>query len=218
MTSDVLLMINERPMAERRYLTLKQRDRKVRPYATELGVLTYNWNGLQDSFSNFLWIVSGRSNVQVTSAIWYAIQSDKMQRAILRAAVKAADDRVFVNCTKARADILWLLKRADILADQRNIAIHTAYFLSDEETGARLVPIDWKGNRRAKKLTGKDLLREFKLYGKCARLLWTFSFDVQLSLISEGDPSDISETWPDRPELPNAQDQLPMNDVPGTPD
>jgi hypothetical protein len=178
------------------FLTEHQRDRKVRPYATELGNIVYFWNGLQESFYNFLWFVTGKGNPSVARAICFSIQSDRVQRAMLKAAVKAAPNTVFEGRSQARDDILWLISKADNLGEQRNDAVHSPYFLSESERVATLVAADFIGNPRSKNLSGKDLMAEFKWYAASARALWVYSTEMQRALLFSEEP------WPDRPLLP----------------
>jgi hypothetical protein len=190
-------------------LTRKQRQKKFRPYAVELGEVIYTWNRLQESLASMFWHFTRRPDDlwdEVGLAIWYSTPNDRTQREMLRAAVRASGrERAFEKYPEAQEDIYWLLNKCNSFADKRNDAIHSPYMIwpsKDEAgkwdydetvfTGGFLL-----GNPRAKKLEGKDLLAEFKWYSEYADELLYYSNSIRECL------NDPRKPWPEKPVMPH---------------
>jgi hypothetical protein len=96
-------------------------------------------------------------------------------------------------------DVLWLLNQTEQLAEHRNVAIHAPLStLTDLATGKTTVqPSDFFGNKRAKRLKGKDIVRELEWCSECADLLSHFAANLIQTM--NGKPG----SWPERPSLPN---------------
>jgi|SRR5271166_4463830 len=174
-------------------------------YYLAVGGVVRAWNTLHEYLGQLFVTVSGATWVEpwVALAIWYSVKSDRTQRDMLRAAVNANPGR-WEKLPKALADLEWLFKCADELADARNNAIHTpcsiyiggsdppemgpAYFAGENPRVKKL----W-----AKKLRGKQLLAEFDW---CDRYAWTLIGFIQklepAIRLRDGRP------WPDRPRKP----------------
>src|SRR5215211_6790047 len=110
------------------------------PYITALGELVIAWNSLQEQLAELFWTVTGISNGRVPLAIWHAANSDRTQRQMLRAAAENAF--ATDKDKKTRDDILWLLDRANSLADQRNDAIHSPFWFI-RPAGQSLAKGEW---------------------------------------------------------------------------
>ena len=173
----------------------KQVFKKFKPYAAELGNVIYSWNRLQESFAFVLWWTLGRPQNNVVGALWHSIPSDTQQRRCLRAAIKEAPESIWEKRPRAKADFLWALDAADDLAGRRNDAVHSPYFMLTDETGTRLHPNEGLGNKRAKNLLGKELLKEFSSYADDASALWRFVIGAYEALIW------TEHTWPEKPAL-----------------
>jgi hypothetical protein len=139
--------------------------------------------------------------------MWNAIPSDTTQRAMLLAALDAAEKEEFKTRSRARSDIKWIIKKANELAGKRNAAVHAPYQM-ERVKPFNLTTMQQFGNRLAKKLENKDLLTEFKWYSATADELHFFSLKILHALVFS------HETWPDRPQLPRLdQFQTPKHKI-----
>jgi hypothetical protein len=165
------------------------------PYVTALGRVAHAWNHLQEHLAQLFCLVSG-INDAMGLAIWHALKSDRSQRDILEAAVNvASSDPDWIETTPhAKADLLWLLKKANKVAEQRNNAIHAPCGLSIDEGEFEIIPETWYQNPRAGKLRGTDVLREFDWYEKSADTLMQFARAIYTAL-NHG----ACDPWPERP-------------------
>jgi hypothetical protein len=101
---------------------------------------------------------------QLTSAVWHSTFSDRTQRQMLEAAIRASAPHPMWKHLPdtAHEDLLWLMKRSNYLGDKRDEAIHapcTQFQHSADGTDVTLTP--YSKHRRAEALEGKDLLIEF---------------------------------------------------------
>ena len=143
-------------------LSAKQFEVKFRPYAIGIGNVALSWNRLQDTFGILFWWFSGRRSDTVMLNVWHASNNDRAQRGLLRTLIEAIPESEFAGRPAARADIIWLLGRADHFSDGRNDAIHAPYGFDYEKLQ---IEIDGRFlNPKATKLAGKNLLAEFKTY------------------------------------------------------
>jgi hypothetical protein len=101
-------------------------------------------------------------------AVWYALKIDRAQRDILLAAAKSSGLQNAPNApTTIIADIEWIYKRAEVVEDVRNNAIHSPlmgveYDNEPIEISPRPAAVA-QGNVRAPRLAGiQELLAEFK--------------------------------------------------------
>jgi hypothetical protein len=95
-------------------------------YALAVGKVAYAWNHLQERLGQIFGIVLGaEANHFIATAVWYSSDSDRAQQAMLREAITASPADRWLNRPKAKDDIIWLLKEANKLTDDRNNAIHT---------------------------------------------------------------------------------------------
>ena len=167
------------------------------PYYSAVGKVVHAWNHLQDEFAELFCIVSGL-NHSVGLAIWHAVQSDRGQREMLRAAVYAAcaDEEWAKKFPSAKEGIDWLLNEANKVADRRNDAIHAPCSVTIGTGDFEIIPFSFLGNPRAKKLHTKDILAEFSWYARSASVLKQYAVDVEAALSSTRRP------WPDKPRMP----------------
>lgn len=165
----------------------------LKPYAEEIGQVTISWNRLHENLCLLFWFAIGPGPVPY--AIWNRLASDRTQRDILETAVKAG---AFGQYRPGFADdVLWLLKQTEQLAEHRNSAIHAPLStLTNLATGKTVVePHDYFGNKRAKRLRGKNIIRELEWCAECADLLNYFAANL-ISTMNETPGS-----WPERPSL-----------------
>jgi hypothetical protein len=174
-------------------------QKHFRPYAVELGMLTLAWNQLHERLAMLFWNAIGGQNGAPSIAIWQYLRSDKMQRDVLKVAIEAGAFNARYNGPKATEDVLWLIGKVNILADQRNDAIHAPLAAVTNTQGIRIEPHIFLENPRALKLHGKDLLSEFIWYRATADVLSVYANDLHACLSFPK----VKWTWPERPSLPN---------------
>jgi hypothetical protein len=168
------------------------------PYALEIGQLTREWNALHDNLGQIFSRIVSPLNYNISGAVWYSTPSDAAQRKMLKAAYLAWGAIDTKTHPHAKADIKWLIDEVQILADQRNDAIHAPILVGkSSRTGGMIVEVDiFYGNPRAKKLYGKELIKELTWYRMRADTLKKFSVLVWLHLRR------TDGSWPERPLLP----------------
>ena len=177
-------------------------DVEFKPYAEAIGYLVRDWNSLQEHFRGILAALMP-SEPGIAQAIWYAIQNDRLQRAILLTAARA---KLRGGKHEARlADIEWAIKRADDLGSQRDDAVHSPVSLLLNGP-LQFVPRN-TGHPRAKTLVGRDLLAEIKRYGATAEKLnmYVAGLELHLNLLLRDFPEENVPPLPDRPRLSIAQ-------------
>lgn len=171
------------------------------PIATELGKLVYAWNELHEHLGHLFDFVINPKMPGAALAAWRAVENDRTQRTMLRFSVEHAAHRI----DKATLDeILWVLEKANSLTEHRNNAIHSPYAVFTGTDGkTEILPLDFFGNPRARKLGGKDLIAEFQWCYACAQTLSGYAVALGSSLVS-GLP------MPDRPTMP---ERLPKEEL-----
>jgi hypothetical protein len=148
-------------------------------YTDGVGRVVHSWNFLHEKLGQ-LFLAVFDAEKSVVMSVWYAIDSDRSQRKMLEAATKAKPKVGWPQKDSGEpiydyvSEILWLLKETDVLANQRNNAIHAPASLYIGDAGEN--PADmgaWflYGHPRAKNLMGKKLLDEFLLYEQKAEIL-----------------------------------------------
>jgi hypothetical protein len=169
-------------------------------YALAVGKVVHAWNYLQETLGQLLYYVTGPDDGRAALSKWYSKKSDHRQRAMLRAAVfRAPEDRWPPHVLAAKEDVIWLLNRADELADERNDAIHAPVSMITDRSGMVVhasIAAYVNGHPRARKLWGKKLLVEFERCEKVAAVLSFFAGEAVMALVNEQHP------WPARPSLP----------------
>lgn len=178
--------------------TQKQIEKAFAPFAQEIGQLARAWNALHDQLGQIFGQIVRPDNLNISRAIWFATQSDKAQRGMLRAssiAYFAINEKIH---PKAKEDISWLLTKIDKLSDMRNNAIHAPIMIGMNTSSREMViePDVFYGNPRAINLKGKELLVELKWYRQTAEALRQFAILIWLHLRR------IDGSWPHRPSLP----------------
>jgi hypothetical protein len=171
----------------------KELDKRFEPYAIQLGWLAYSWNSLHERLGNLFWTLTGLQDGRIPIAIWNAIENDRAQREMVRAIAEVA----LTPDNKAKREILWVLGKAQSFEDKRNDALHTPLTFMIDADGPRLSSKWFSGHRSATKLKDKDLLEEFKWYGRTANVLSQYVWHISYHL---RDPSKVP--LPHRPELP----------------
>jgi len=182
---------------------------EYKPYVTAIGQLALAWNDLHETLGGLFCTIAGDVFEENLIAVWHSAQSDRAKRAMLEALVKNLGWKEKRVNPKAEIDLKWLLGELNSLEDIRNNAIH-APLASFSHPSWRLVgvpagiaPDDIRGNRRASKLKGKNLLREYRYCRDATIILRDFAEQIADAWgYTEPDPS-----WPKRPSLPNKGDR-----------
>ena len=159
--------------------------RAFRPYAIAIGEVAL--------LGRLFWTVSGPTRY-IALAVWYSIKVDRAQRDMLRAAAQAA----YANSSTAKAleDIEWILSEANKIEDLRNDALHSPVILFGNKTKQDPVPADHFGHIRAKKLSEKDFLKEFRRFRDTATTLRDFAAKIDMAIAAP------HRGWPKTPRLP----------------
>jgi hypothetical protein len=181
-------------------------------YASAVGKVVHSWNYLQEYLGHLFSVVTGLPPV-TAFAIWYSTDNDRAQRNMLQAVVLSNDlSKWNPRFPKATSDTLWLINRADALADQRNDAIHTPCDPVIDDAGrfdvTALTTAFFYGHPRAKKLIDRDILQEFDWCARSANILANFAQKVAIVLNEYRNDARRRYAWPDRPPLP---DRRPKN-------
>jgi len=175
--------------------TKKQNERTLRPYVIALGKVAYSWNRLHEELAHLFNTIT-RAKYGSAWAIWHSSKSDIAQREMLSAAARSWAG--FHREHPGGQDIEWLMGRIAALADARNDALHAPLTVWTSTAGSFVAPDVFFGNRRAKKLEGKELLREFAWCAEMADALRNVASQMWRSM-------EWPETvpWPGTPSLPN---------------
>ena len=172
----------------------KQLEEQFRPYAAELGRLVFAWNRLHETLAALFWAITGFKRSSMAHAIWYATDSERTQRQMLRRLAAV----VFSNDSEKRNGVTWLLNEIDSsLAGNRNDAIHTPLAFFTDSFGVELRPDSFSGSPRAKGLAGKDLMIEFNWYRERADVFSAYAEKMRAVLINPK-----LQSWPETPALP----------------
>lgn len=184
---------NSEPMDAYEALEILSEERKLE-VASAVGKVTLAWNKLQESLA-FLFASILHNHEGAALAVWHSQKSDLAQRNMIRAAVQT---NVQIFRSDVKAEIKWLLDRADSLSSRRNDTIHTHFSLRIEGKKIAYLPDEWSGSKHAKKLQGKDPLAEFNGYSIWADRLSQYAIELREYV---RDPRDNSPL-PDRPQRP----------------
>lgn len=171
------------------------RDKTFQPIATALGEVTLAWNDLHLSLSGLFWAILQIPNGLTPGAIWHSIKSDRVQRDMLGALAEshALGHALSPN---ARKEITWLIKQAKSIEDLRNDLLHSPFMKS----GELIFPYHGGLHTRAKKLTGKDILKEARWFYETTIALRDYAEEIEEALRRP------QIAWPQRPTLPNRGD------------
>jgi hypothetical protein len=133
-------------------------------YALAVGRVSGAWNYFHRTLGELFAVIIG-GDAELLLNAWRSIENDRSQREMLRATIKAASPERWKQTPKARADLLWVLGRADALSDVRNDAIHALVMLHIGPETIVDVAFPPRGKRERKLLDnaarGKKLLGEF---------------------------------------------------------
>jgi len=172
-------------------------DALFEPYAREIGFMLRDWNDLQEKLADLFQTVLD-DKTGIGRPIWYAVPVDRFQREMLRAAAAHVFSSDSVDDKFILAEICWVLDSANALGPQRDATAHAPVALLLDEP-FEFVARHLHGNPMAKKLQGKRLLAEFRLYRERARVLHDYAKFIEEYLrLGRG-----RWTWQKRPAWPS---------------
>jgi hypothetical protein len=165
------------------------------PYVAAVGRVSHAWNYLHERLGQ-LFVGVTECERKIALAVWYSTKSDRGQREMLEAAIRASDaDRWLPRLPAARADLLWMLNEADHLAEVRNDAMHVPCSAYTSEKGTEMGVAFFNGNPRARKLFGMKIIQEFEWCEQNTEALTRFAEKAETALAFERYP------WPERPPM-----------------
>lgn len=181
-------------------------EEKFTPYALAMGQANLAWNDLHEHMGRLFAVVLvtvGEDRGQGL-AVWQVIKVDRAKRDCLEVAVKQLPP--MEPWPRLNEDVLWLCDRVNSLEEDRNNIVHGPLLLEVGEeaftqklSGAELrkkgnvSPHILGGNTRASKMTGKNLLTEYRRVRDRAAALRTFAARMDDALNRPELP------WPARP-------------------
>ena len=193
------------------YASARFSEEPFRPYVVAIGQSALAWNSLQEALGGVFWVLMGGRGL----GVWQSLTADRPKRDMLEAALLNMPETFHEAYPKAKADLTWLTTNTMKLEDARNNVMHAplqltaplkAFQVRDPKTGgpskrkipagATVVPHDWQQNKRALRLTGKDILAEFRVcHARAIALRDYANFLVHAFRMPNA-------SWPDRPRLP----------------
>ncbi|MCH8852549.1 MAG: hypothetical protein IID41_07810 [Planctomycetes bacterium] len=145
-------------------------------HALAVGRVAIAWSGLHETMGELFASIATPDNEGVGWDIWHSSKADRAQRAMLEAVAKTALGKDHPVCK----EILWALGKTNPLEDCRNDAIHAPYAMIFEDGSLKIIPKDFTGNVRARKLKDRDLDKELRSYEKRIHALTLFIRDLRL--------------------------------------
>lgn len=170
-------------------------DEALKPYALGIGYLTIEWNLIHVQLA---WMLSKIVSGEIDGPcyyIWDSTPSDRAQREMLRAVIKTNDLRPKERQLSPElvTEIDWLLKEVDVLAEQRNNALHAIYYTLGPAHRVEVILVP-AASKRTKNMVAKgEVIAELAYYREKAMLLNEF--------VGELSAYSISKTLPSRPSL-----------------
>jgi hypothetical protein len=164
-------------------------------YYEAVGKVVHAWNGLQEQFAAIYCRVKGVNNSAGLKE-WYATQSDRKQRQMLRDSLGVVGEKWLAQSPKGKEDITWLLGKADSLAHRRNDVIHApCTVVFNPQSELEIMPLSSRANPLGKALRGRSVLDEFARYEKDALALKLYAQSI------DGALADPNFPWPEKPNL-----------------
>jgi len=167
-------------------------------HALAIGKIAMAWNEFHELLGSLFANLFTKSHYLTTLAIWHCLDSDRTQRKLLRAAAETYLGQRIDK--KGLEELLWLLNKTDtLLSQQRNLRIHAPLnALFEADGGHKLLPVPGPGNRNAKQLDGRDVLKEYSHYEEQIKKMKDFAFGLRFKLTVAGSSDD---PWPERPRI-----------------
>jgi hypothetical protein len=195
--------------------TQEDADTAFELYTAAVGRVAAAWNYLHEQMEAlFLRVVGGR-DYRITDAVWHSSFSDRAQRQMLEAAIRASDGHPAWKQlpNNAKDDLLWLMNRANYLSDKRDEAVHApcSIFLTTAD-GTEVISNYSSQHRRAKSLAGKEILVEFDWLERYIGELSEFTHRAWIVMGSGHVAGNAS--WPQKPRVPDRRPKKSLQDRP----
>ena len=193
------------------YASARFNEKPFQPYVVAIGRSALAWNSLQEALGGVFWALMGGQGM----AVWQSLTADRPKRDMLEAALKNMPEQFHEVFPKAKSELTWLITSTMKLEDTRNNVMHAPLQLTaplkafkslgpkttgrskrEVPPGATVVPHDWQENKRAMRLTGKNILAEFRLCHETAIVLRDYANLLLHVFRTPNAP------WPERPRLP----------------
>ncbi len=184
-------------MAILKWLTDEEAEKILEPCALELGKLVFAYNRMQDKLGKLYWAALGKDKGREAEEKWYSIPSDGAQRKMLKDVAASVAWPAMIQ-----EEIGWLLDEAGKMGQKRNDAMHASYVMLTNEEGTKTVSDPFSGNKRAKNMAGKNLIKEFRWYRVCAEVLAQYAVMMHYHLLFTSQYPQL----PVRPTLPLLND------------
>lgn len=167
-------------------------------YALALGRATYAWNYLLEQLG-LIFVYAVAADRNILEGVWYTPDNDRTKVQMLRATVTHSHaDRWLPTLPSAKVDLDWLCVEAEKIIDDRNNAVHSPVILQSTPGKHEVVAKFMIPYRRARALTGKDLIAEFTWLESWSYDLSQFAEACRKAIISSG-----RAPWPERPQKPS---------------
>jgi hypothetical protein len=187
--------------------TDKQARAEFEAYTCAVGKVAHAWNYLHEKLGALFALLVNAPDRNVIAAVWYSTFSDRSQRLMLEASIKAlAAYRWQSVPAHAKEDLLWLMKRANDLGTKRDDAIHAPAILHTDIRGTEMAASVLSGHRRAQNLRGKRLLIEFDWFERYTEELSRFTVQATNALAY------ADYEWPDKPPVPDRRPRKALLD------
>jgi hypothetical protein len=163
-----------------------------------IGKIVIAWNEYQTQLGDVFGKLFGQKQWSLALAAWHVLENERAQRAMLaavaRAKLKATDP--------LRGELLWLLASTDgMISEQRNTGVHMPLMRYWDENGNfHILPLTTHDNKRAAKMTGRNLLTEFGHYERQIREMRGYAMAISFALTPKGRRRG-SAKMPNRPQL-----------------
>jgi hypothetical protein len=166
------------------------------PYIESVGRVMHAWNRFQETLGQIFLLVTG-FDTRIGIAVRHAPKGDWVQRELLRAAIHAAYyNRTRLAEQRQKKDLVWLLNKADKLAEERNEAAHVPCTIGIQSEKIVVQSLAYLGNPKARELVGDDIVGNFKSCELRVYILGKYAEDIECTL---RDPQ--SYPWPSPPEI-----------------
>jgi hypothetical protein len=155
-------------------------------HAKAIGRIAYAWNELHEHLSEVFGLLFAREDYGLALTAWHALATDAGQRDMLKAVAKVK----LGSDSKAYHELKWALKKIkEPLAKQRNTGVHLPLMIfTDMSQGPaspaipQILPNMLFGNRKARNMTGRDLLKEYSHNEGQIRKLTTYLVAIAFNI------------------------------------
>jgi hypothetical protein len=173
----------------------REQGRQFKPFAEEIGWITYEWNRLQESLAELF--ADAMGDEAISLKVWHTVRSDLTQREMLKAAAAHRMSTVTLERQSVWKEVRWLVNEATNLSHKRNDAIHVPFVFVTHADKIEVLPLYFLGNPKAKRLASKEPLEEFKWYRESLAVLADYAMTLHYAVAFTDYP--LSR----RPALPN---------------